>query len=199
MSEETSFVYKNIYIYRVIMNVLYAMKYRRRFKNIINLISSDDKEIVELCFGDIYIAQYASQVKKKWLGLDINDQFVSYAKNQGFDALKSDVLYDLIPESDVCIMSGSLYHFVDSIEQVLKKMLESSSKVIISEPIKNLSTNKYIGFLAKRCTNAGKGSESFRFTEASFFAILDRYKDKLSFSYKVISCDRDALVVLECI
>jgi hypothetical protein len=198
MKKTVSLVYKNIYIYRLIMNFLYGMKYKKRFENIISLINNEEKDIVELCFGDIFIAKYAKKNNKNWKGFDINDSFVSYAIAEGFDATNKNILLDSIPKSDVCIMAGSLYHFIDNIEFVLGKMLKSSKKVIISEPIKNLSNNKYIGFFAKKSANAGNGEEEFRFTEISFLNILNQYKIKLSFEYEIIKKDRDILVVLKC-
>lgn len=180
------------------MNFLYGMKYKKRFENIISLINNEEKDIVELCFGDIFIAKYAKKNNKNWKGFDINDSFVSYAIAEGFDATNKNILLDSIPKSDVCIMAGSLYHFIDNIEFVLGKMLKSSKKVIISEPIKNLSNNKYIGFFAKKSANAGNGEEEFRFTEISFLNILNQYKIKLSFEYEIIKKDRDILVVLKC-
>jgi hypothetical protein len=154
MSKVVSLVYHNIYIYRIIMNILYGMKYKKRFDNINNLMRDNDKDIVELCFGDIYIAQYASITNRRWIGLDINESFIRYANSKNYKAIKKDILVAEIPKNDVCIMIGSLYHFIDDIELVLTKMLQSAGRVIISEPIKNLSNNKYIGFLAKKSGNS---------------------------------------------
>lgn len=199
MSKSVSIVYKNIYVYRFIMNILYGMKYKKRFDNIISLIGTKDQNIIELCFGDIYIAQYAKENNKKWIGYDINQNFIDYANKRGYNAINKDIMStDKLPLNDVCIMVGSLYHFIDNIELILGKMLESSSKVIISEPIINLSNSKYIGFFAKKSANAGNGEEDFRFTENSFLSILDKYKEILSFKYDVIKKDRDILVILKC-
>ncbi len=199
MDKKVSLVYKNIYFYRFIMNILYGMKYKKRFNDIIKLLDNNDNDIIELCFGDIYIAEYAKKRQKNWIGLDINNEFISNAKKQGYSAIKKDILSDPIPKGDVCIMAGSLYHFIDNIEIVLSKMLKSSNKIIISEPIKNLSNNKYIGFLAKKSANAGSGNETFRFTEKLFIDILEKYKKNLHFEYKIIKKDRDILVKLTCL
>jgi hypothetical protein len=91
----------------------------------------------------------------------------------------------IVYKNDLCIMVESLYHFIDNIELILVKMLKSSNGVIISEPIKNLSNNKYPDFFAKKSTNAGNGDEN--------------YKDELLFSYEIIKKYRDTLVVKECL
>ncbi len=197
MDKKISLVYKNIYLYRIVMNILYGMKYKKRFDDIVDLLNENDENIIELCFGDIYIAEYAKKSNKKWIGLDINDEFILYATKEGYNAIKKDIITDALPKGDVCIMAGSLYHFIDNIELVLKKMLGSSNKIIISEPVKNLSNNKYIGFLAQKSADAGNGNEAFRFTENSFIKTLEKYKENLHFEYETIKKTRDILVVLQ--
>jgi hypothetical protein len=175
------------------------MKYKKRFSNIIELLDEKDNDILELCFGDIYIAQYAKKTNKQWIGYDINQNFIDYANSGGYNAMNKNILSkENFPKNDICIMSGSLYHFLYNIEQILNKMLISSKKVIISEPIKNLSNSKYFGFFAKKSANTGNGEEEFRFTRDSFIEILEEYKIKLSFEYDIIKEDRDILVVLTC-
>jgi len=197
MTEKVSLVYKNIFIYRIIINILYGLKYKKRFENVVNLIANKDQKILELCFGDIYIAEFAKNNNKIWTGYDINQNFISFAKKGGYNAINKDIIeLKSFPKSDVCIIIGSLYHFIHDLENILTKMLESSSKVIISEPIKNLSDHRYIGFFAKKLANAGKGDEQLRFNEHSFLDILNKYKDKLSFNYKIVSIDRDILVII---
>jgi hypothetical protein len=116
VSKSISIVYKNIYVYRLIMNILYGMKYKKRFDNIINLIESTEQDIIELCFGDIYIAKYAKENNKNWIGYDINQSFIDYANSCGYNAInKNIILMDKLPKNDLCIMVGSLYHFIDNI------------------------------------------------------------------------------------
>lgn len=191
-----SIVYKNVFIYRIIMNILYGFKYKKRFHNVVNLFLPDDKSILELCFGDIFIAEYCDVHHLSWMGLDINSGFVSYAKEKGYNAILGDIQEFEFPQVDTIIMIGSLYHFINDIEHILEKMLKSGKKIIISEPIKNLSNHQVIGIFAKKAANAGKGDEEFRFNEQTFIDTLNQYTDKLNFTYQVISKDRDILVEL---
>ena len=178
------------------MNVLYLGKYRQRFTDVIKLISTDDKSVIELCFGDILIAQYCKRKDIDWIGIDINDYFVQYANKMGFKAFADDLVKTKeIKSSDVCIMIGSLYHFNNDIELVLSKMLQAAPKIIISEPIVNLSSSKgWLGTLSKKLTNAGKGEENFRFNKESIINTLDKYSTLLKFSYRIISIKRDILI-----
>jgi len=178
------------------MNILYLFKYKQRFIDIIELISENDKSILELCFGDIHIANTCKDRGLHWHGIDINESFVKYAKNKGFEATKQDLAcLNIFPTADVCIMSGSLYHFHNEIELLFLKMLKSAPKIIISEPIINLSSKKgIIGKISKKLTNAGKGNESFRFNKISIINTLEQYKNKLNFKYRIISIKKDILI-----
>ena len=90
------------------------------------------------------------------------------------------------PEYFGRIMIGSLYHFEGCIKEIVILMLNSSEKIIISEPIKNLAGHGgLLGWIAKRWTDAGKGPEAFRFTEKTFLQMLERLGDELKFAYRV--------------
>lgn len=178
------------------MNILYRMKYQARFNDIIDLIKDSDTTILELCFGDTLIAQTCKERGIEWIGYDINEYFVSNAKAKGFNATKQDISeLEKLPQADLCIMCGSLYHFIPEIEMTLNKMLTSSSRIIISEPIKNLSSNNgMIGKISRILTNAGKGHENFRFDRSSIIETLEKYKKSQNYTYKIISTKRDILI-----
>src|SRR3989344_2200070 len=86
-----SFIYKSIQIYRLVMGILYHGDYTGRFTRLMDLIHPGDKTIVELCFGDIYIAEFCRNNDKKWIGYDLNPSFVQHARRQGFNAIQADV------------------------------------------------------------------------------------------------------------
>lgn len=194
-----SFIYRNIHIYRILMNLIYSFKYKQRFLDIINEIRASDKTIVELCFGDIHIAGECKKRGVTWIGIDINEKFVNFALKKGFHAIKDDlILMETLPLSDLCIISGSLYHFHDDIDSILNKMLVSSQRIIISEPVVNWSSKKgIIGKISRKHTNAGKGAESFRFDKQSMIDTLDSLKNKLNFAYRIISIKRDMIIEIK--
>jgi len=155
--------------------------------------------VLELCFGDLVVAEYCRSHNKLWKGIDINPVFVSRAQTRGFDAQQTDIMgCETLPPSDVCIMIGSLYHFSGDLKRIFSLMLRSAPKIIISEPTTNLSHFRGpVGFLAKKCTNAGKGREEFRFTESSFSETLDKLSRELAFDYKMVNCsNRDTCAVI---
>lgn len=194
-----SIIYKHIYIYRIVMNILYGGNYKKRFKKIIALLGRDDRNILELCFGDIYIAKYCKKTGRKWVGLDVNRGFVERAQKKGFDARHADISkLDKLPQADVCIIAGSLYHFHKDLSRIISIMLESAPKIIISEPIRNLSSIPgVIGKIAKRSANAGQGYEEFRYDEYSFIDTLEHFSRKYNFLYNIADNDKDMIIMIE--
>lgn len=197
-----SFIYRNIFIYRFVMNLLYLGKYKKRFQGVIEQMNSLPKgsEILELCFGDVYLAQFADKAGHKWKGLDVNDNFVKTARSMGFEAHCVDLAgLESFPQADVCVMMGSLYHFHPNIGSVMAKMFKASNCVVISEPVSNLaSQGGLVGFLAKRAANAGKGREAFRFTRSSFMAMVEKNREVLGYQIAAIQDHgKDIIVKLQ--
>jgi hypothetical protein len=194
-------IYRHINIYRAVMNALYLGQYKKRFIPVIDQIRSlhDNAKVLELCFGDTYIAAHCKKAGVHWIGFDLNARFVRYAQKAGFDARQADLASAFeLPGADVCIMMGSLYHFHGHTEHILRKMLNAAPTVILSEPVKNLSSGKgFLGALAKRSANAGKGDERFRYNAESFLAELEHHRKILKYQiHTPIDFGKDLIVKL---
>src|SRR5215211_7314719 len=131
--QQLSIIYRNLLIYRLVMNLLYTGGYRQRFKKIEDVLDKiQPQNVLELCFGDTYIATYCKRNGIQWQGIDINDSFVAAAVRKGYIARQADLLsLKKLPQSDLCIISGSLYHFNQNIHQFLQLILSSTSNIII--------------------------------------------------------------------
>jgi len=169
------------------MNLLYFGKYKYRFRHIYKYINNTTS-ILELCFGDVYTASFCKKNNINWIGIDIYKNFVEKAKKMGYNAIEKNINeISVFPKSQLCLIMGSLYHFNYNLSLLLEKILASSNKIIISEPIINLSNKKgIIGFLAKKSANAGNGNENYRYTETTLLDELNKFKDKLSYSFNVL-------------
>lgn len=183
------------------MNLLYLGRYKARFNAVLQSIRSypPGVRVLELCFGDIYVAQFCRRAGYVWTGLDINKDFVSIARKMSFDAQEADLTkLEQLPAADICVMMGSFYHFHFRAENLLLKMFQASPTVILSEPVSNLSTKKgLIGWLAKRAANAGKGHELFRYDNDSFFRTLEDSSQSLGFTIEILQAKgRDMVVKL---
>lgn len=180
-----SLIYRNIHGYRFVMGLLYSGRYRERFLEVIAEIKKlpPPARVLELCFGDTYIAKFCRDNGYAWRGIDLNPHFVSQARKSDYDANCEDVgSLKTLPKAEVCIMIGSLYHFYPGIAEILAKMFNAADRIIISEPVSNLSSQKgLIGFFARKAADAGKGNEEFRFTRESFLKTIDALRVSLDF------------------
>ncbi len=195
-----SFIYKNITFYRVIMQVLYAGKYFRRYDPVKKiLIDKNIKSVFELCFGDTVIAEFCRKNGIEWKGVDGNATFVDRAKKMGMNAGMGNIhsKMEFVPMEAV-VMMGSLYHFKEDAFDLVKNALLKSKFVIINEPIKSYAQHKTLGKTAAKLSNAGKGAENFRFDRKSLIALADSIcKDSL-YSYKIIDeGEKDMTLVFE--
>ena len=196
-----SFIYRNLFIYRLVMNMLYSGGYRKRFNKIKILLETFKPLVVlELCFGDTYLASYCRKNHIQWKGIDINSVFVNSAIRKGYDARQADLVsLTTLPKADVCIMCGSLYHFNGNVQRLLQLILSSAPLFIISEPVKNLAAAKgIIGKIAQMLSNAGKGKESFRYDETSLIQMLNRECKILFFTYEIVGYfKKDILIAIK--
>ena len=193
---KTSIIYKSIYIYRFVLNLLYLGGYRRRFAAVIDNLRTDDVSVLELCFGDTVIAEHCRVTGMNWIGFDLSEAFVAYAIAEGYDARNVDLLsVESLPTCDVCVMMGSLYHFHGHYEGLFRLISECSQRLIISEPIKNWTDGPgLLSFVARYMTRSGKGDESFRFNRDSLLAEINRLRNIIPFDFRTIDCGRDIIV-----
>ena len=180
------------------MNLLYLGRYRQRFKDITNVLGPKDKHIVELCFGDIFIAAYCKESARHWVGYDINDAFVNYALKHGHNAVSTDILsLESLPKADVLIFAGSLYHFNENMHKIWQLMTSCASKIILSEPIKNITSIKnFVGKIGARASTVRNGAEAFRFDRDSLIEMLDYFKETYNFTYEIVSEKKDILIII---
>ena len=193
---QNSLIYRNIFLYRLVMKLLYKGEYYKRFETVCKLI--EGKKVTELCFGDLVVAKYCRQQNIEWTGIDVSKHFVRIAKRKGFKASVGDIhTLAEFPKADVCVMCGSLYHFVIDIDALFLKLLACAPRIIISEPIHNLSErNDWIGALARKAANVKGEKQGFRYTEETLLSALNIVSKKFNFSFKVIEKQKKDIVVL---
>jgi hypothetical protein len=198
MKRGWSFIYSNIHIYRLVMNILYKGKYEQRAKEVFSLFHQDVKNVTELCFGDIVLAALCKNKGIAWIGFDGNEDFVKYAQCNGYNSVCSNLPFiKLLPCSDVCVMMGSLYHFHGHEEEIISAMIKSAPVVIISEPVGNISSSKGIlGRIARWASRTNSQSSGFRYTEKSLMTLFDNLSGKLRFRHSIVGRGRDIIVKL---
>jgi hypothetical protein len=193
-----SIVYRNIHIYRVVLNLIYGGRYRARFRDVTGQLAGRSS-VLELCFGDTYVARFCRKHGIEWTGYDLNASFVQSARDAGYNARHADIMgVGNFPENDITVIQGSLYHFHCVIGDLFAKVFRSTDTFLVSEPVRNFSSSPGpVGWLARRSANAGKGHETFRYTPESLGSLMKEMSTKCSFQYSVVAEGRDLTLVLE--
>ena len=176
--------------YRFIERVLYGRSYRRHYEALGKEIGN--LNVLELCCGDCQIIDYLRG--NAYQGIDINSRFVNHARKRGLNVSLQDVLVSEIPESECVLIHNSLYQFYPYHEKLINRALESAQKkLIISEPVINLSSSKsrIVSFIAKRVTRVGKDSSGKRFNYREMEEIFSKYH-----AYKIEFLGRNLMGVI---
>ncbi len=131
--------------------------------------------------------------------MDINEAFVSNALKAGYKAEVADVKdRKEFPPADVCIITGSLYHFQQAeLVSFLEKIFISSGCLIISEPVVNLTSSKGIlGRIAGRLSRTKLGEEPFRYNSKSLTDTLNNLTASLHFTFRIIGQFKKDMVII---
>ena len=77
-------------------------------------------------------------------------------------------------------MCSSLYHFGTTADAVLTRLRQAARRaVIVSEPVRNLSSLPLVGGLVARFADPGIGTHTMRFDRASFRALVLRHGGRM--------------------
>ena len=160
----------------------------------------NDSSIVDLCcgFGDFYT--YALRDKNiKYKGVDLSEEFAVYAIKKGIDVQRGNIENYEFPSADYYTMIGSLYHFQNPQEIISRMLVASRKKVLIMEPIRNLTNSKYkiISKLSRHLTNEGNNHNDFRFSEQTLDEFMNRNLKNNIIEAKNIAGGRDKIYILE--
>jgi hypothetical protein len=159
------------------MFLLYGGTYASRYNLIVNCVKQKrPKKVLELCFGDTLLAEFCRKNKIEWQGIDHNKSFIAHARKKGHNVLQRNItkIQDL-PKADMIVISGALYHFHDTIDQLFERILESTNQVLISEHVIPFNTSKgLLGYIGGIISNAGNRNEPFRYNKVSLGELMKR-------------------------
>lgn len=195
-------IYRNIYWYRFCMLVLYRRARFERYSvirdQIVNL--KKDSRVLELCFGDTYIANLCHDNDIQWTGIDINQSFVDRARRRSYRSFCMDLhMGAKLEESDLVIMVGSFYHFHDHIQDLLTTIFQSSKYFLLVEPVRNLSgKNGIVTKLLAIAADPGTGNIAFRYEALDLIEELNGLSPLIGFDVEQLECfPRDKAFLLQ--
>ena len=166
------------------MRLLYGRHYRARMAVVAAQVP-DGASVFECCCGPATMyRRYLRARTSTYVGLDVNPRFVTRLQAEGIDARRVDLrdATSPLPVADVGLIQASLYHFLPDAASLLERMLIAArSLVIVSEPIRNLSTGGagLLAVLARRNTDPGVGGHHARFDERSLDDLMHRYAERV--------------------
>ena len=195
-----SLTYRSPALYELAMLGLYGRHYPSRYRAVADVIPAGSS-VLDLCCGPgVLYERYLRQKSVSYLGLDINEKFVAGLTRRGVRAQLWDLRGEApLPPADCVVMQASLYHFLPDPLPVLGRMMEAArERVVIAEPIRNLSCSKLplLGALARLLTDPGVGSQPYRFTEGALDSVIGSLCVRPPHSFPICG-GREKLYVIE--
>lgn len=155
------------------MRGLYGRHFEARYAAIAREIP-DGVSVADVCAGDSYLyLKYLRSKRVNYLALDISPQMIAWAQRHSVPARQFDARRDELPISDVIVMQASLYQFLPDARSMIRKLLNAArQRVIITEPIRNLSDSKnpLLAFIGRKMTVPVSTDGTYtaqRFTQSS--------------------------------
>lgn len=185
-----SIIYRSVAGYELLMRLLYGRHYAQRMALVAAQVP-EGASVLELCCGPGTL--YRTHLRRRagaYIGVDVNDGFLARLRAEGIDARQLDLTADSkpLPVADVAIIQASLYHFLPDAGRLIERMLAAAGdRVIVSEPIRNLSTSRLplVGRLGRRAADPGVGGHADRFTEATLDRLMEAHREQVLTAFSI--------------
>lgn len=184
-----SLVYRQPLLYQAVMRILHGRHFQARYQAVARHVPPGAR-VLELCMGDAYLYRhYLRDLNVRYIGLDSSPSFVAKARARGVEAHLCNIETDPLPVADVVVMQASLFHFPETHESLVERMVQAAAQtVILAEPVINMASSKnpLLAMLGRRLTKpqGAAGAQNFRFDESSFRALLSRFPECRSVEFE---------------
>jgi hypothetical protein len=186
----SSLIYRSARGYELLMRTLYGRHYIARMRAVADQVPQGSS-VLELCCGPgTLYSRFLVGRTSSYIGVDANDGFVSKLRSQGIDARLIDLATDNqpLPTAQVALIQASLYHFLPKPSPIIERMLDAASeRVIVSEPIRNLSSSSLpgLGLVSRRATNPGVEYSADRFDERMLDELMSSYSELVTTRFQI--------------
>jgi hypothetical protein len=195
-------LYRSPAAYELVMRALYRGAYWHRLSMVAAFVPPG-ATVLELCPGpgELYRRHLHARAGR-YTAIDVNEGFLERLRRQGAEVIRRDLSADpaALPICDVAIMQASLYHFLPDAAGVVDRMLAAArARVIVAEPIRNLSCSRLapVAWLGRRAANPGTGDgHGHRFDEAALDRLMAGYVSR-TVAAIVIPGGREKIYVLD--
>jgi SAM-dependent methyltransferase len=197
-----SLLYRSPAAYELVMRALYRGAYRHRLSMVAAFVPAG-ATVLELCPGpgELYRRHLHARAGR-YTAIDVNQGFLERLRRHGAEVIRRDLSTDAapLPICDVAIMQASLYHFLPAAADMVERMLAAArARVIVAEPIRNLSSSRLapVAWLGRRAADPGTGEgHAHRFDEAALDRLMARYARR-TVAAIVIPGGREKIYVLD--
>jgi len=201
VADGPSLIYRSAAGYELVMRALYGRHYGARLRAVADQVPSGSS-VLELCPGPgaLYRRHLRGRVSA-YTGLEVNAGFADHLRRLGATVVQRDLTAPgPLPEADVAIIQASLYHFLPAADTIVQRMLTAArQRVIIAEPIRNLSSSRlsWLAALGRRGTDPGAGNgHEQRFDERDLDRLMAAYREATTTTF-TIPGGREKVFVLD--
>ena len=128
-----SLMYRHPGIYNLIVKILHGNALDERYKIIAREIGIN-KKVMDVGCGTGNLAKFLNK-KCSYSGLDLNENFVAYAKNNGFNVKVGDLTDEKnYSQCDVAVICDVLHHIIPDDKKIVEICKNKSKRTIICEP-----------------------------------------------------------------
>jgi len=201
VADGPSLIYRSAAGYELVMRALYGRHYGARLRAVADQVPSGSS-VLELCPGPgaLYRRHLRGRVSA-YTGIEVNAGFADHLRRLGATVVQRDLTAPgPLPEADVAIIQASLYHFLPAADTIVQRMLSAArQRVIVAEPIRNLSSSRlgWLAALGRRGTDPGAGDgHEQRFDEGALDRLMAAYSDVTTAAF-TIPGGREKVFVLD--
>jgi hypothetical protein len=182
MLTRSSLLYTHPRLYHLLMRSLYGRYFKARYQALADVIP-EKAQVIDVCAGDAYLyRKYLHAKSVAYTGLDLSPHMVREARRWGIQAEEFNLWTDELPRAEIVILQASLYQFTPHAEEIVRKLLAAAQrKLILAEPIVNLSSSPHplLAWISQRMTTPGAGQKTYsgeRFNQKTFTRFLESFE-----------------------
>jgi SAM-dependent methyltransferase len=133
-------LYWSGYGYDAGIKLMHGRSLRLRYRYLSDL---SDESVLDVGCGTGSLVDHLPD-KSRYLGIDLNERFIKFAKKKGRNVIKQDALtFDRFSDFDVCVIMDVLHHIKPHHEEFIERVLRDVRKrVVICEPFDDPGRNR---------------------------------------------------------
>lgn len=125
-------IYKSPWLYERVLRLLHGADLDKRYHQIAEFI--DKGTVLDIGCGTGLLAKYLKP-SVKYIGIDLNERFLQYARKKGLDVLKINVLdVRSYPRANYYIICDLLHHLNPNHHALLRELCALGGTLIVCEP-----------------------------------------------------------------